>query len=437
MAIAKNPLEAGFSMGFWPLGKAPPHSGVVRTGLKQTVRLSMRLFAALARPRYATSIADLPTEILTLIFGLVDDADQLSLRATCSRFNTLVLQRPRDIPVRKPSLVSCLTVSFAPNENAVVLENVRKSESIVKRYLTIPVEDIRNGTLPDLSFCFRRLNVLGVQIHNICLEAPFVEWFCEMIRCVPCFQPKTLRLSEVACHHVESRHLHDIVKLCSKHLNVISFMNLLGIQPDVLTDDIFSFCEDLYVFMIQGLSFHASVPSDRQYLEISDATLQRIPLAIRKIKVERCGGITSTGVCAFLERFAAEKKPSSDTVPSSVFHHQRTSELIFRMCPQVTTVDFEAEAERRNLPVDDLESQDYIMKWVKRRQYIVKDVFRKKLLSIEIDSHVSGRLSGCSTPCNPQNPFLRPVSVCCESGPSRLLEAIVKPISSSSCSGVR
>ncbi|KAK0410665.1 hypothetical protein QR680_005262 [Steinernema hermaphroditum] len=430
-------MRAGFSMSFWPLRRAPPQIGVVRTGLKQTMRLSVRLLAALSRPRYFTNLADLPTEILTLIFSFVDDADQLSLRATCSRFNTLILQRPRDISVRKPSLISCLTVSFLPNENAVVLETVRKSESILKRYVLVRMENVQNGTMPDLSFCFRRLNVLGVQIHNICLEASFVEWLCRMLRCIPSFQPKTLRLSEVACHRVESRHIHEIVRICSKHLNVISFMNLLGIQPDVLTDDIFSFCEDLYVFMIQGLSFHANVPSDLQYLEISDATLQRIPLSIRKIKVERCGGITSRGVCAFLERFASERKALSDTAPSTIFHHQRTSELIFRMCPQVTTVDFEAEAERRNLPVDDLESQDYIMKWVKRRQYIVKDVFRKKLLSIEIDSHVSGRLSGCSTPCNPQNPFIRPVSMCCEGGSSNFLEAIVRPISSTNCTGVR
>ncbi|TKR60442.1 hypothetical protein L596_027689 [Steinernema carpocapsae] len=432
-----QPLES-LEMGFWPFKRsAQPRISAVRMGLKQTMRLSLRLFAVLARPKYSTNLADLPTEILTLIFAYVDDADQLNLRATCFRFNNLILHRSREIPVRNPSLITCLTVSFAPNENAIVLENVRKSECILKRNFMISMDILEKGELPDLRFCFRRLNVLGLQIHNIGLDASFVDWFCQMLQCIPSFQPKTLRFSEVACHRIESRHIHDIIRLCSKHLNVISFMNLLGVEPDVLTDEIFNFCEDLYVFMIQGISFNVTVPPEQQFIHVSDTTLHRLPLTIRKIKVERCGGITSKGVCTFLERFVSEKKLLPEVPPPSTFHGHRTSELIFRRCPQVTTVNFEAEAERMNLPVDDLESQDYIMKWVKRRQYIVKDIFRKKLLSIEIDSHVGGRRSGCTTPSSSQIPFIRPVSICCEGTSPNFLEAIVRPISCSNCVGVK
>ncbi|VDK60308.1 unnamed protein product [Anisakis simplex] len=224
-------------------------------------------------------------------------------------------------------------------------------------------------------------------------------------------EPKTLRVCDCYVADLTGSDMLRLMKLCGSHLIVLSFMNLAGVHSSLLCDELFSTAtySGLYVLMIQSIDFHFSVPLRDQYLQISDVTLARLPSTMRKVKLEKCANITADGVCQFVERYFGNE-------PSTSSNAHRSSELVFKQCDQLTTASFEREAQRRRIPIEGHDSDEYIMKWVKRRQYHIRKANERRvsftfhfnhnavrsyaqLLSVEIDSYRPTR-SGISSPAN-------------------------------------
>uniref|UniRef100_A0A0M3HJ47 ATP synthase-coupling factor B n=1 Tax=Ascaris lumbricoides TaxID=6252 RepID=A0A0M3HJ47_ASCLU len=127
--------------------------------------------------------------------------------------------------------------------------------------------------------------------------------------------------------------------------------------------------------MIQSIDFHFSVPLCDQFLRIGDATLAMLPITMRKVKLEKCGHITADGVCQFVDRYFGSEPSTSNL--------HRSTELVFKQCDQLTTASFEYEAQRRRIPIEGQEDGEYIMKWVKRRQYHIRKSNEKRVSIIE------------------------------------------------------
>lgn len=83
----------------------------------------------------------------------------------------------------------------------------------------------------------------------------------------------------------------------------IILQNLSGVKPSLFHDDLFQLINQktLYVLMIQSIEFHFSVPQSEQYLQIGDILLVRLPSSMRKVKLEKCSGITADGICNYIQ----------------------------------------------------------------------------------------------------------------------------------------
>ncbi|CAG9532508.1 unnamed protein product [Cercopithifilaria johnstoni] len=143
--------------------------------------------------------------------------------------------------------------------------------------------------------------------------------------------------------------------------------------------------------MIQSIDFHISVPIIEQELPLSDSILLCLPNTMRKIKLEKCQNITAEGICDYVERYFN----SNEYI---VKPHHRSTEMVFRQCKQLTTAAFEKVAQLRHIYIEGQDPDDeYIMNWVKRRQYHLRHTNHKKLIAIEIDSHQLITRSGLSS----------------------------------------
>ncbi|VDM45811.1 unnamed protein product [Toxocara canis] len=289
-------------------------------------------------------------------------------------------------------LVTCLTISYVQDEDLFLLATFKKSHSSRKNCITISRQRVLEQCGQNLRFCFRRLRILGLQFSNVPLCSQSVNFFCDMLASCRALEPKTLRVCDCYLAGLNGSDMLRLMKLCGSHLIVLSFMNLTGVSSSLLCDDLLAMANHsgLYVLMIQSIDFHFSVPLCDQYLRIGDATLARLPNTMRKVKLEKCGLITAEGVCEFVERYFGSE-------PSTSSAH-RSTELIFKQCDQLTTASFEREAQRRRIPIEGQETDgEYIMKWVKRRQYHIRKANERRLLSIEIDSYRPIR-SGLASP---------------------------------------
>ncbi|EFO20395.1 hypothetical protein LOAG_08095 [Loa loa] len=147
--------------------------------------------------------------------------------------------------------------------------------------------------------------------------------------------------------------------------------------------------------MIQSIDFHISVPTNEQQLSLSDFILHCLPNTMRKIKLEKCQNITAEGVCDYVERYFN----SNESIVKAHQQYHRSTEMVFRQCKHLTTAAFEKAAQNRHIRIDGQDPDgEYIMNWVKRRQYHLRHTNHKKLIAIEIDSHQLITRSGHSSP---------------------------------------
>uniref|UniRef100_A0A915Q2D4 F-box domain-containing protein n=1 Tax=Setaria digitata TaxID=48799 RepID=A0A915Q2D4_9BILA len=340
-------------------------------------------------------IEKMPNELLVKIFQYCDESDFANLRLQCTRFDQLITTCGVLLAKRyRQRLVTCLTITYNTSNDAFVLATFKKSHSNKKNSIEVSRADVLRGCYHNLRYCFRRFRVLGLQFSNLFLCSRTLRYFCDLLSCCSSLEPKTLRLCD--CYVADLQHdaLMRLMNLCSKYLIVLSFINLAGVRPSLFQDDLFQTInrKTLYVLMIQSIDFHISVPTVEQQLALSDSVLLCLPSTMRKIKLEKCQNITAEGICSYVERYFNNNENSTKA-------HHRSTEIVFRQCKQLTTAAFEKAAQLRHICIDGQDPDgEYIMNWVKRRQYHLRHTNHKKLIAIEIDSHQLITRSGFSSP---------------------------------------
>uniref|UniRef100_A0A0R3RQM3 F-box domain-containing protein n=1 Tax=Elaeophora elaphi TaxID=1147741 RepID=A0A0R3RQM3_9BILA len=350
--------------------------------------------------RNLSFIEKMPNEILVKIFQYCDDADFANLRLQCTRFDQVtafMLITTCGILLAKryqQRLVTCLTITYNASNDTFVLATFKKSHSNKQNSIEVSRANVLRGCYHNLRYCFRRFRVLGLQFSNLFLCSRTLRYFCDLLTCCAALEPKTLRLYD--CYVADLQHdaLMRLMNLCSKYLIVLSFINLAGVRPSLFQDDLFQTINrrTLYVLMIQAIDFHISVPTIEQQLPLSDSILLCLPSTMRKIKLEKCQNITAEGICDYIERYFNSNE-------HIIKVHHRSTEMVFRQCKQLTTAAFEKAAQLRHICIDGQDPDgEYIMNWVKRRQYHLRHINRKKLIAIEIDSHQLITRSGLSSP---------------------------------------
>ncbi|VDN05056.1 unnamed protein product [Thelazia callipaeda] len=338
----------------------------------------------------------MPNELLVKIFQYCDDNDFGNLRLQCSRFDQLITTCGVLLAKRyRQRLVTCLTITYNASNDTFVLATLKKSQSNKKNTMEISRADVLRGCYHNFRYCFRRFRVLGLQFHNLPLCSRTLRYFCDLLSCCSTLEPKTLRLCDCYVANLQHDALMRLMNLCAKSLIVLSFINLAGVKPSLFHDDLFQMInrKTIYVLMIQSIEFHFSVPLGDQHLRLGDSILLTLPSTMRKIKLEKCQNITADGICNYIERyFRREEKGTT--------RNYRCTEIAFRQCKRLSTAQFERAAQLRHICIDGGEQPDgeYIMSWVKRRQYHLKHAHHKRLLVIEIDSHYLTTQSGLSSP---------------------------------------
>ncbi|VIO99059.1 Uncharacterized protein BM_BM17778 [Brugia malayi] len=336
----------------------------------------------------------MPNELLVKIFQYCDDDDFANLRLQCTRFDQLITTCGILLAkCYRQRLVTCLTITYNTTNDTYVLATFKKNHSNKKNSIEVTRTDVLRGRYHNLRYCFRRFRILGLQFSNLFLCSRTLRYFCDLLSCCLTFEPKTLRLCD--CYVADLQHdaLMRLMNLCSKYLIVLSFINLAGVRPTLFQDDLFQTInrKTLYVLMIQSIDFHISIPITDQQLSLSDTIFRYLPNSMRKIKLEKCQNITADGICDYIERYF-------NTNENTTKIHHRSTEMVFRQCKQLTTVAFERVAQLRNICIDGQDPVgEYIMNWVKRRQYHLRHTNQKKLIAIEIDSHQMIKRNDLST----------------------------------------